>query len=119
MKRYFLGVLGLTWFVLFSLAAVWGLNGCAGVVYDADKAYLASLEQYNAEVKRYEAYYQAATEENQAIYREEIDPLILQAGAALDAWGLARNIGNADAEMEGYLEAKNKMIDALVALYPD
>ena len=116
MKNYFYGVVTFTCMILLTLAAV-SLQGCA--TYNPDKAYVAASEQYNAEVARYEAYYQAATPYQQAVYKDKIDPYILQAGEALNAWGLARAIGSGDAELDAYLDAKNKMIDALAEIYAD
>ena len=116
MRRYYLGVLGLTFMLLVTLAMA-SLQGCATTM-SAQDTYLAALKQYNAEVERYETYYQASTAEEQAVYKAEVDPLILQAGEALDVWRAAVLLGNGDgSELNAYLDAKNAMIDALAKAY--
>lgn len=104
-------------FFLLALATIpFFCNGCASL-QGMDRQYLVARTQFNDEVARYLEYYDAAPPEQQAIYKESIDPLILEAEKALDAWGLALGLGSGSAEMSNYLDAKNAMIDALAELY--
>lgn len=115
MKRYYAGVLCLSFMLMLTLSM---LQGCAS--YDANKAYLAAREHFNAEAYRYLTYFDAATEEDKAVYRKKVDPLFLETGHALDAWGLAIAYKDGDGmEPERYLDAKNRLIDALAELYGD
>lgn len=101
--------------VMLAMSITW-LQGCA--TYDADKSYLATRTQFNDEVARYLEYFDASTDAEKAIYREDVDPLILKASQALDVWGAARILRNGDGtELSGYLDAKNAMIDAMVKAY--
>ena len=115
MKRYYMAVVFVTGLVLMTLVAA-SLQGCA--TFSADKAYLAARAQYNDEVRRYEDYYQAATPEQKAQYKKEVDPKILKAERALDLWGATMVLKNGDGtEMGAYLDAKNAMLDALFKAY--
>ena len=116
MRRYYFGVLSLSFVLLVTLSMA-SMQGCAHTM-SAQDTYLAALKQYNAEVTRYETYYQAATKAEQAVYKAEVDPLILRAGEALDVWRAAVLLGNGDgSELNAYLDAKNAMIDALAKAY--
>ena len=104
--------------VYVALVVVAAMMASCATAYTPEKAYLGAREQFNLEVERYLTRFDAASEEDRAIYREEIDPYIFQAGEALEVWGLAIRLKNGDgSEMDQYLDAKDSMIDALVKIY--
>lgn len=91
--------------------------GCAAT-QTAKDAYLMARLQFNEEVKRYNTYYEDATVDQQSQFQKEIEPYIIETENALDVWGSAVTLGNGDgSEVEAYITAKNKMIDALVKIY--
>lgn len=81
--------------------------------------YLTARLEFNSAVQRYLIYYDAATPELKAKWKAEIDPKILAAETALDAWGLARSGpgGVPPDKIEEALDAKNALIDVLNDIY--
>ena len=81
------------------------------------KAYHTALRIFNTALESYEAHYQAAPADQQATWRKEIDPVILKADAALDAWGLAVTVpGGNDiaARREAYGKIKAELWQCLM-----
>jgi len=86
--------------------------GCATL--QGKKAYLAALKKYTQTAEKYEAYYQAASETQKAKWKETIDPVMLEASAALDVWGLAIINDTESNEEQLYNEIFSKLLPMLI-----
>jgi len=97
--------------VVISLVII-AIAGCATL--QGKKAYLAALKKYTQTAEKYEAYYQAASDSQKAKWKETIDPVMLEASAALDVWGLAVVNGTESNEEQLYNEIFSKLLPMLI-----
>jgi len=100
------------------LAAAILLVGCGLGNLTPKQQYLTARIEFNTVQKQYLDYYDNATIEQQAKWKESIDPYFAKAESALDVWGLAVKDGVATGEhLSNYMSLKNDLIDALNEVY--
>ena len=103
-------------FFLFLLALV-VVPSCATTSLDTpEKVYMTALDEFTASITKYNAYYDMATAETKAEWKETIDPIIKDANHALDLWGLVlegKSNDTPDAVKYRYLALKTELLKLL------
>lgn len=93
------------------------LTGCAQNMNLAPQAqYYSTLKTFNDNIETYLASYQSAVPEVQAKWKATIDPLILTANQALQAWRLSYGSATESQKEQIWLDEQKKFMKALVDL---
>jgi hypothetical protein len=92
--------------------------GCAGMQIDTpDKAYLAARDEFNSMLSQYLLHYNGGTPEQQAKWKEQIDPQFEKGNVILNAWATALKLKEDPYSHEQeFLALKNALIDMLAEM---
>lgn len=83
-----------------------------------DKAYMAARKEFALTLQKYNDYYDKASPETQAEWKEKIDPLFKSVDKALKGWKLALDNDWGDAGQEQkYMDLKANLLILLVDVF--
>lgn len=101
--------------------------GCSGLqlgqpdepeIVKQKKAYAAARKEFALTLQKYNQYYDRASPEQQAEWKENIDPWFKKVDTALDAWKLAiDNNWDPAAQEQKYLDMKSDLLLLLVDVF--
>ena len=81
------------------------LAGCAGMAIENQyRAYLTVDQEFTTLLEQFEIWYQAATPEQQAEWRDTIDPLFIRADTLLDQYRMVLLAGESPEQMIAQLK---------------
>lgn len=93
------------------------LTGCGIVSSDGWRGYVAATEELANLAETYQASYEMASPTAQERWREQIDPLFIQADNALKAWRAALDVAaDPTSAQEAFIRMRGLILKALIEI---